>query len=81
MDGRSPEQQAANAKDSAHICGISRAQFFKLHSMGRVPAPVRLGSRAPRWIIAELRAWLAAGCPDRETWDRLKATDREVRRG
>lgn len=67
-----PHRLLANALDSATLCGVSRAQWFKLHSTGRIPAPVRLGTRAPRWIIDELKAWLAHGCPDRATWEDLK---------
>lgn len=70
--GEASLQLAATAKDSAALCGVSRAQWFKLHSMGRIPAPVRLGSRAPRWRVEELRAWLAAGCPDRAAWERIR---------
>jgi predicted DNA-binding transcriptional regulator AlpA len=53
-------------------CGISRAQWFKLSASGRTPLPVRLGTRRPVYIIAELEAWLAAGAPDRLTWQKLK---------
>lgn len=34
--------------------------------------PVRLGTKAPRWRVDELRDWLAAGCPDRLTWERMR---------
>lgn len=68
---------AANAKDSAAICGVSRAQWFKLHSTGRIPAPVRLGAKAPRWIIDELKAWMAEGCPNRADWEKAKAAARK----
>ena len=53
-------------------CGISRAQWFKLLASGRTPLPVRLGIRRPVYIIAELESWLAAGAPDRETWQRMR---------
>lgn len=66
------ERLAVPAKDAAALLGISRAQFFKLHSAGKVPAPVYLGAKAPRWSVAELRAWLEAGCPDRQAWQRLR---------
>jgi predicted DNA-binding transcriptional regulator AlpA len=54
------------------LVGISRAQWFKLASSGRTPLPVRLGTRRPVYLIAELEAWLAAGAPDRATWQRLR---------
>jgi predicted DNA-binding transcriptional regulator AlpA len=66
-----PEQLALAAMDAATLCGLSRSQWWKLHASGRIPLPVRLGTRAPRWRVDELRAWLAAGCPNRETWETL----------
>ncbi len=63
---------ALTPKDTAALLGISRAQLWKLHSAGKLPLPVRLGAKAPRWVADELRDWLAAGAPDRQTWQRMK---------
>ena len=57
-------------------CGFSRAQWFKLFASGRTPLPVRLGTRRPVYLIAELEAWLKAGAPDRATWLHMKDTCR-----
>jgi predicted DNA-binding transcriptional regulator AlpA len=54
-------------------CGISRGQYFKLYRSGRFgPMPVYLGTRKPVFLLAELRAWLEAGAPPRDEWQRLK---------
>ncbi|HEX4589722.1 MAG TPA: helix-turn-helix domain-containing protein [Gemmataceae bacterium] len=66
------ERLAVTAGDAAKLLGISRAQLYRLHSSGRLPPPQYLGTRAPRWSVAELRAWLAARCPDRQIWERLR---------
>jgi predicted DNA-binding transcriptional regulator AlpA len=66
------ERLALSAKDVAALLNISKAQVWKLHASGRLPLPLYLGSKAPRWRTAELEAWLAAGAPDRATWERLK---------
>lgn len=66
-----PESAALPAADAARLLGISRSQFFKLHSSGKVPMPVYLTPRCPRWRRTELLDWLAAGCPDRLTWTKL----------
>jgi predicted DNA-binding transcriptional regulator AlpA len=66
------ERLALPARDAAALVGVSRAQWWKLHSAGKVPLPVYLGSKAPRWRVHELRAWLDAGCPDRLTWQRMR---------
>jgi len=67
-----PGTLALAAADAAKVLAISRAQFWKLHAAGKTPAPVYLGTKAPRWRADELRAWLAAGAPDRQTWERVK---------
>jgi len=42
---------------------------------GKLPKPIRLGSRVV-WSIREIRDWLHAGAPDRATWERLKTRNR-----
>ncbi|MCH8851419.1 MAG: AlpA family phage regulatory protein [Planctomycetes bacterium] len=69
---RQLEPLALSAPDAARLCGVSRSQWWKLHSAGKIPLPVRLGTRAPRWRVDELREWLAAGCPDRAAWERTR---------
>jgi predicted DNA-binding transcriptional regulator AlpA len=54
------------------VCDISRAQWFKLSASGRTPLPVRLGTRRPVYLLDELQAWLRAGAPDRQTWQRIR---------
>lgn len=63
---------ALTAKDVAALLGISRAQLWKLHASGKIPLPIYLGTKAPRWRVEELRDWLAAGAPDRQRWESVK---------
>lgn len=63
---------AVPAAEAAALLGVSRSQLYKLNSQGKLPSPIRLGTRAPRWRVSDLEAWLAAGCPDRATWERTK---------
>jgi hypothetical protein len=37
---------------------------------GVIPRPVRVGG-SKRWRRAEIEAWVEAGCPSREEWDRM----------
>ena len=66
----SPESDrlALPAGEVAKLLGISERHLWALNSSGRLPRPVRLG-RAVRWNLAELRAWLEAGCPERSRWE------------
>ena len=65
-----PEQ--VPAKLAAPLCGVSVATWHRLNSARKIPAPVRLGGRV-LWRVQELRDWMGAGCPDRKTWEALKA--------
>lgn len=40
---------------------------------GKLPPPLRIGGRVV-WRVDEIRAWLDAGAPDRETWAARRAT-------
>lgn len=53
---------------AASICGLGRSYWCVLERSGLVgPRPVRLGRRR-LWSVAELRAWVESGLPNRETW-------------
>lgn len=60
------------ANAAARLVSISPASWWRFHSAGKVPAPTRLGHRT-LWRVAELRAWIGAGCPDRARWEALQA--------
>lgn len=60
------------ARQAAKLCGVSLATWYRLASAARTPAPVRLSPGCVRYRADELRGWIAAGCPDRRTWEALK---------
>ena len=57
-----------DAKEAAALLGVARSTFLSQHSANKTPKPVRIGRRT-LWIANELRAWLDAGCPNRERWE------------
>lgn len=57
-----------DAQECADLIGIARSTFWKLHSSGRTPAPLRLSDRVVRWRRDEMTAWVRAGCPNRSSW-------------
>lgn len=71
-DARPREKLLLTAGEAAELIGVSRSKFFELASAGRLPRPVRLGARCPRWVLSEMRAWIAAGAPDTRSWERIK---------
>jgi len=63
------------AKALGQILSLSKRQIFRLNSCGKIPAPIRIGG-AVRWSGQEIADWLAAGAPDRKTWQARKAVRR-----
>ena len=63
----------ADAKRLARLltCGIRTIRTWD--AAGRLPEPIRIGGRVV-WRVDEIRRWLAAGAPDRETWNAIRAT-------
>jgi predicted DNA-binding transcriptional regulator AlpA len=59
------------ARQAAALYAVSLATWHRWVSAGRVPAPVRIGATV-RWRAEELRAHIAAGCPDRRAWEALR---------
>jgi predicted DNA-binding transcriptional regulator AlpA len=51
---------------------VSKRTVFRLRTEGKLPPPVFIGSR-PRWVRAEIEAWIEAGCPPQVTWNAIKA--------
>jgi len=55
------------AGEVSRLLGLDRSTIYRLHSSGRLPAPLKIGG-STRWRAEELRAWCAAGCPPRSRW-------------
>ncbi len=65
------------ARGLGHLLSLSRATIFQLHSAGKLPLPVRFGARGVRWYVLEIQQWIEAGQPDREQWERAKASAKQ----
>jgi hypothetical protein len=64
------------AKVACRLAGLSLATWWRLHAQKKVPTPNRLNGR-PFWRVEELRAWVAAGCPDNRTWQAMTETEQK----
>lgn len=58
-------------RQAAALCSISVRTWRTWGTIGKIPRPFYIG-RTPFWRYDELKAWVAAGCPDRTTWDALR---------
>lgn len=59
----------------ARLLGAGYRTVRGWDAAGRLPAPIRIGGRV-LWRVSDIRAWLAAGAPDRETWAAMTAARR-----
>jgi predicted DNA-binding transcriptional regulator AlpA len=81
MDGSSEEPNGVTgldasallltASEAASLCHVVPRTWRTWHATGKIPQPIHIG-RKPLWRPEELRAWIAAGCPDRATWTVLR---------
>ena len=60
-----------DAKRLAKLLGLGLRTIRTHDAAGKLPAPVRIGGRVV-WSVAEIRAWLSAGAPDRATWAAIR---------
>ncbi|MGQ9919136.1 MAG: helix-turn-helix transcriptional regulator [Bryobacteraceae bacterium] len=67
VESRPAEGLLLKAPAASVLCSVSLRTWRAWDAAGRIPLPVRVG-RSTFWRADELRAWVAAGCPDRETW-------------
>lgn len=64
-----------DASTLAGLLSVSVRTVRTWDRLGTIPAPVRIGGRV-LWRTDEIRQWLDAGSPDRETWDARRSVKR-----
>ena len=67
-----PERLAVDAKVLAGMLGVSVRTVRAMDSSGKLPRPVRPGGHAVRWVVREIKSWLAAGAPERAEWESVR---------
>jgi len=55
------------ADEVGKMLNLSTRQVYRLEKEGKMPAAVHV-----RWLESEINAWLKAGTPDRQTWEKMK---------
>jgi hypothetical protein len=78
------ERWLLTAADLALLLGLSVRQVRRLDAAGDLPGRLTGGAlgRVVRYQSEIVRAWIAAGCPDRSRWEALqRAGDRSRLQG
>lgn len=68
-----------DAEAVAQLLSVSPATLYRLASAGKLPRPIKLGSRITRYRRSEITAWIAAGCPDRSEWEKRLEFEGRIR--
>ena len=71
----SDPQLTVDAKRLAKMLNLGLRTIRSYDVAGKLPSPIRIGSRV-LWRVDEIRKWVNAGAPDRETWERINAARR-----
>jgi predicted DNA-binding transcriptional regulator AlpA len=59
------------APQAAALLNTSVRTWRMWNATGKIPRPMHIG-RGVYWPPDELKAWIAAGCPDRVTWEIIR---------
>jgi predicted DNA-binding transcriptional regulator AlpA len=70
-NGTKNEIQLLTAKQLGAKLNLSKRQIFRLNSSGKLPAPIRIGGSV-RWAESTIANWLAAGAPNRKTFEAMR---------
>lgn len=65
--------QAITLSDAqcAAMLGVCKTHWRSMVASGKAPAPLRLGRRI-LWRKHDVEAWLNAGAPNRDKWERMR---------
>ncbi len=62
------EPLLVSASEAAKLLGVGRTKFYEMASTGRLgPMAIEFGKRRV-WRVADLKSWVAGGCPCRDKW-------------
>ena len=63
--------QLLSVKELSAMLRLSKRQIHRLNACGKIFAPIRIGGSI-RFSAQECAEWLAAGAPDRKTWESIR---------
>ena len=66
-----PTALLLRAPQAAVLLSTSVRTWRMWNATGKIPRPIHIG-QSIYWRPEELKAWVAAGCPDRVSWEMLQ---------
>ena len=71
-EASSPKSEGLiDMRQVAQIMSVSQRTVWGMASQEAMPKPIRLG-RCVRWPEEEIHAWLKAGCPSGNEWEKVR---------
>lgn len=67
------EAHCVTNRDLCQMLGVSLSTVASWKAQGRLPKPLAGLGRSVRYLLSEIKGWMAAGCPDQAAWEKLKA--------
>jgi hypothetical protein len=55
----------------SQLLAVSERTLGRMDAAGRIPRAV-VCNRIKKWRLAEIRAWVDAGCPGRTRWEAMR---------
>jgi hypothetical protein len=68
------EPLVINSGTLAALLQTSKTTVFRRLALGELLRPHTQWGQQPRWLLAEVREWIAAGCPSQAEWEARKRT-------
>lgn len=67
--------QLISCKQLGKLLSLSCRQIHRLNSCQKLPAPIRIGGSLRFDLENDIKPWLAAGAPDRRTWEAMRESE------
>lgn len=72
VDVNEPPPYTMTDAEIARELRLSAKTIRRMHVDGKLPQPVTVGTRSLRWVRQTIVEWLAAGCPNRATFEAIR---------
>ncbi len=71
-----PDSLLIDANRFAELLAVSLATFYRMKASGRLPRHIELSRGCHCWNDAEVRDWIAAGCPAIKEWEARRRAEK-----
>ena len=70
--------QLIRCRDLAAMLKVSKRSIWRMKTSKKLPRSIEFGG-STRWLLSDITAWLALGCPSQRQFEAFKAAQRKRR--